>query len=61
MILTYKLLRFGSTLGEFVRFKMTLSNFSKNSKLQEWMNKDIKKSKVCMIKKIELIQFLNLR
>jgi len=30
---------------------MTLPNFNKNKKLQKWMTEDIKKSKVCMIKK----------
>jgi len=49
-ILTQRLLRFESTLWEFLKFEMTPSNFSKNSKLQEWMTKDNKKPKIYMIK-----------
>ena len=52
MYLTFKIsrdfnsdfLRFESTLWEFVRFEITQSNFSKNTKLQEWMIKDNKKN-----------------
>ena len=51
-VLTFKIsrdfnsdfLRFESTLWEFVRFEITQSNFSKNTKLQEWMIKDNKKN-----------------